>query len=129
MKQKKFHLRVLRVISAVKQTLEENNDASNVTELATNFNVSRNSLQSAFIQEYGESIRGYKLRTRMEQAMRMLEEERDVKEIAITLNYTHSRNFSTAFKKYYGVVPTEWPTLVQNQSSLCEIRADKFGMG
>ena len=58
----------------------------------------------------------------------MLEAEKDIKEIAITLNYTHSRNFSTAFKKYYGVVPTEWPTIVRNQSSLCEIRPDKFGM-
>lgn len=127
MKQKKFQRRVLRVISEVKQTLNENNNAAKVIELATNFNVSRNSLQSAFLQECGESIRGYKLRIRMEQAMRMLEAEKDIKEIAITLNYTHSRNFSTAFKKYYGVVPTEWPAIVRNQSSLCESRPDKFG--
>ena len=128
MNQKKFKRRVLRVVSEVKQTLNENNNAAKVIELATNFNVSRNSLQSAFMQECGESIRGYKLRIRMEQAIRMLEAEKDIKEIAITLNYTHSRNFSTAFKKYYGVVPTEWPTIVRNQSSLCEIRPDKFGM-
>ena len=128
MKQKKFQRRVLRVIPVVKQTLDANKSADNVSELATSFNVSRNSLQSAFKQECGESIRSYKLRNRMEQAMQMLEEEKDIKEIAFTLNYTHTRNFSTAFKKYYGVVPTEWPTLVQKQSSLCEIRSDRFGM-
>src|SRR6478735_8641566 len=75
MKQKKFQRRVLRVISEVKQTLTENNNDAKVIELATNFNVSRNSLQSAFMQECGESIRGYKLRIRMEQAIRMLEAE------------------------------------------------------
>lgn len=124
MNQKKFQRRVLRVVSEVKQTLNENNNAAKVIELATNFNVSRNSLQSAFLQECGESIRGYKLRIRMEKAIRMLEAEKDIKEIAITLSYTHSRNFSTAFKKYYGVVPTEWATIVRNQISLCESRPD-----
>jgi AraC-like DNA-binding protein len=128
MKQKKFQPKVLRVIPLLKQTLDENKSRDNVTALATNFQVSRNSMQSAFKQESGESIRSYKLRNRMEQAIQMLAAEKDIKEIAYTLNYMHTRNFSTAFKKYYGVVPTDWPTLVQKQSSLGEIRSDKFGV-
>lgn len=129
MKQKKFHRKILQAISVAKQVFDENQKEDNVVKLASDMHISRNSLQSAFMQELGESIREYKLRQRMEQAVQMLEAENDVKEIALTLNYTHTRNFSTAFKKYYGVVPTEWPALVQKQSSLCKSRSVKFGEG
>ena len=129
MKQKKFHRKILQAISVAKQVFDENQKEDNVVKLASDLHISRNSLQSAFMQELGESIREYKLRQRMEQAVHMLEAENDVKEIALTLNYTHTRNFSTAFKKYYGVAPTEWPLLVQKQSSLSKIRSVKFGEG
>jgi AraC-like DNA-binding protein len=129
MKHRKFQRRILRAIPVVKQVFDENKSEDNIAKLATNLHISRNSLQSAFMQECGESIRKYKLRQRMEQAIQMLEVDDNIKEIALTLNYTHTRNFSTAFKKYYGVAPTEWPTHVQKQNSLGKSRSDKFGEG
>jgi AraC-like DNA-binding protein len=107
MKKQRFKQRVLSVVPAVKQALDEHNGADSVKELATVFQVSRNSIQNAFKQQMGEGIREYKLKHRMETAKKMLEDGEDIKVIAFTLNYSHSRNFSTAFKKYFGVAPTQ----------------------
>ena len=60
MKKQQFRERVLQVVPAVKQVLDEKNGASSVHELATTFQVSRNSIQSAFKQQTGEGIRKYK---------------------------------------------------------------------
>jgi AraC-like DNA-binding protein len=129
MKQKQFQQRALNVVPAVKQVLDETNSADNVKDLASSFFISRNTLQGAFKHELGIGIRKYKLKQRMEQAKQMLEEGKDIKEIAFTLNYSQTRNFSNAFKKYYGVIPTEWPTLVQNATTLCKVRPTRFGIG
>jgi AraC-like DNA-binding protein len=128
MKSKQFQQRVLSVVPAVKQLLDETNSADNVKDLASNFFISRNTLQGAFKHELGIGIRKYKLKQKMEQAKQMLEEGKDIKEIAFTLNYSQTRNFSNAFKKYYGVIPTEW-ALVQNTTSLCKLRPIRFGKG
>jgi AraC-like DNA-binding protein len=129
MKQKQFQQRALNVVPAVKQVLDETNSADNVKDLASSFFISRNTLQGAFKHELGIGIRKYKLKQRMEQAKQMLEEGKDIKESAFTLNYSQTRNFSNAFKKYYGVIPTEWPTLVQNATTLCKVRPTRFGIG
>jgi len=128
MKPKQFQQRVLSVVPAVKQVLDETNSADNVKDLASSFLISRNSLQGAFKEQLGMGIRKYKLKQRMEQAKQMLEDGKDIKEIAFTLNYSQSRNFSNAFKKFYGVIPTEW-ALVQSTTSLCKVRPSRFGKG
>jgi len=128
MKPKQFQQRVLSVVPAVKQVLDETNSADNVKDLASAFLISRNTLQGAFKDQLGVGIRKYKLKQRMEQAKQMLEEGKDIKEIAFTLNYSQTRNFSNAFKKYYGVIPTEW-ALVQSTTSLCKVRPSRFGKG
>jgi AraC-like DNA-binding protein len=126
MKPKQFQQRVLSVVPAVKQVLDETNSADNVKDLASSFFISRNTLQGAFKHELGIGIRKYKLKQRMEQAKQMLEEGKDIKEIAFTLNYSQTRNFSNAFKNYFGVIPTEW-ILVQSTTSLCKVRPIGFG--
>lgn len=112
MKQKQFKL---QLVTAVKQVIEESND--NVKSLATTFNINRNSIQHAFKSELGVGIRKYKLRQRMELATQMLIEGKEIKAIAFTLNYSKTCTFSRAFKKYYGVVPTEWIEGLQNASN------------
>jgi AraC-like DNA-binding protein len=107
MKKQQFRARVLKVVPEVKQALDNKNGASSVSELAETFKVSRNSIQNAFKQQTGDGIRKYKLKQRMEIAKQMLEDGEDIKVIAFSLNYSHSRNFSTAFKKYFGSAPTD----------------------
>ena len=115
MKEKQFKQRVLRVVPAVKQVLDGQNGAGNVKQLATTFQVSRNSIQNAFKHQTGDGIRKYKLKSRMEMAKQMLKNGEDIKVIALTLNYSHSRNFSTAFKKYFGVAPTQMNNTCANE--------------
>jgi len=102
------------LIPEVKKVLDKNYAADSVATLAINFNVSRNTLQDAFKQQYGISIREYKLKQKMEVAKRMLEEGKGIKEIAFTLRYGTISSFSRAFKKYYRVTPTEWHNAVPN---------------
>ena len=102
------------LVPEVKKVLDNNYAADSVATLAIYFNVSRNTLQDAFKQEYGISIRAYKLKQRMEVAKQLIEEGKSIKEIAITLRYGTISSFSRAFKKYYGVTPTECHNAVPN---------------
>ena len=115
-----FRRRILLVIPAVKQVLD-NKNTSDTKELANCFCIGRNALQAAFKQECGLGIRKYKLKQRMEQATQMLIEGKGIKEIAFTLKYSESRAFSRAFKKYYGVLPTEWNETVQTVTNKCKL--------
>jgi AraC-like DNA-binding protein len=111
----------LQLLTAVKQVIEERQDLNNVKCLATAFNVNRNSLQHAFKSEVGVGIREYKLKRRMELAQQMLHEGKEIKVIAFTLNYSKTCTFSRAFKKYFGVVPTEWTAGLQKASDMCKM--------
>ena len=117
MRKKQFQQRVLQVLQ---QALDETSNAD-VKALATSFCIGRNVLQTALKQEYGLGFRKYKLKKRMEQAVQMIIEGKDIKEIAFTLKYSESRAFSRAFKKYYGVLPTEWNETVQTVTNKCKL--------
>jgi AraC-like DNA-binding protein len=109
-----FNPIVLNVIPEVKKVLDKNYAVDSVDTLATTFHISRNALQDAFKQECGLGIREYKLKQRMAVALQMLEGGKGIKEIAFTLRYATISAFSRAFKKYYGVTPTEWNKIGQN---------------
>ncbi|OQP56070.1 hypothetical protein A4H97_21060 [Niastella yeongjuensis] len=102
------------VIPEVKKELDKNYAADSTETLATNYNISRNTLQGAFKQECGVGIRKYKLDQRMEAARNLLNNGIGIKEIAFTLKYGTISAFSRAFKKYYRVSPKEWNSAVQN---------------
>ena len=105
---------ILNVVPEVKKVFDKNYAAESVDTLAINYSISRNILQDAFKQACGIGIREYKLKQRMEAALRMLESGYCIKEVAFTLKYGTISNFSRAFKKYYKVSPTEWLSEVQN---------------
>jgi AraC-like DNA-binding protein len=92
---------------AVKQLLDDKNNAD-LKKIATTFSIGRNAIQGAVKEEYGVGVREYRLKKRMEQAKQMIEQGKEIKEIAFTLKYAQACAFSRAFKKYYGVAPTEW---------------------
>jgi len=111
--EKRFKRHVLQAVTAYKELLDMhccNGDSAG--KLSPQYGVSRNVLQQAFKKLYGESIREYKLRLRMERSRQLLNEGKDIKEIAIVLNYSKARAFTTAFKKYYGVTPSEFGKLL-----------------
>jgi AraC-like DNA-binding protein len=106
--EKKFKRHVLQAVTAYKELLDIHCYNGDLAErLSAQFGVSRNIMQTGFKRLYGESIRAYKLRKRMERSRSLLDAGHDVKDVAKSLNYTESRAFTTAFKKYYGHTPTD----------------------
>ena len=102
-----FKRRTLAAVSCYKQILDDECKIGQPAEkLSPHLGLSRNTLQQAFRKLYGETIREYKLRIRMERSRELLEAGKDLKVITQELGYTEIRAFTTAFKKHYGYTPS-----------------------
>jgi AraC-like DNA-binding protein len=109
MHEKRFRKHVIRAAGTYKTLLDDHCAIGDpVSHLSSVFGISRNVLQQAFKNQFGMGVREYKLQQRMEKSCKLLEEDRDIKEIAIMLHYSKPRAFSTAFRRFYGITPTEY---------------------
>jgi len=107
--EKKFRKHVQQAVRAYKQMLDTHcANGDSINEVTTEFRISRNALQQSFRKFMGMGIREYKLRLRMDRSRELLEAGVDVKEVSIQLRYSKPRAFTSAFKRYYGVTPTEY---------------------
>ncbi|MBO9204602.1 MULTISPECIES: helix-turn-helix domain-containing protein [Niastella] len=112
--EKKFKRHVLMAVTAYKELLDaECSLGLPADQLSAQFGVSRNVLSMAFKKLFGESIRDYKLRKRMERGQELFDAGKDVKEVAKELKYTETRAFSTAYKRFFGLTPTTLNKLLQ----------------
>ncbi|MCF1502452.1 AraC family transcriptional regulator [Afifella sp. H1R] len=77
-----------------------------VDALASAAGVSENTLQRLFHTTYGTTVFNYVRSMRLDQARRALEEDGiSIDEAAYLAGYTSAANFSTAFKRQYGMSP------------------------
>lgn len=77
-------------------------------ELASEVLMSESKLRKDFKEYFSVTIHDYLTRLRMEKARSYLLEERlSVYEVALLTGFGHQNNFSSAFKKYYGISPGE----------------------
>lgn len=107
-KNRQFKRHVIAAIGAIKDNLDNNQGTEESTiKMAIQFGVSRNVIQAAFKQHYGIGIREYKLRQRMELSRLLLDQGKDVKEVSLEVHYATQSGFTSAFKKYFGLTPTE----------------------
>lgn len=107
-KNKNFKRHVIAAIYSIKEKLDINHSDTDTTVcMAEEFGVSRNVLQAAFKQHYGITIREYKLQQRMELSRVLLQQGKDVKQVYLELNYASHSGFTSAFKKYFGITPSE----------------------
>ena len=80
-----------------------------ITDLANEAGIGRNILQKGFKELFKTTIKEYRTRRCMEKARLMLEEGRlSRKQIAYHCGYTSASNFSTAFKKVFGITPMQY---------------------
>jgi AraC-like DNA-binding protein len=77
------------------------------TELARNSGVCLRELEYFFAQEYHRTPQDWLNRLRLHEALPPLAQRRRIKGLAYELGYKHPRNFSRAFKKFYGISPTD----------------------
>lgn len=79
-----------------------------IQELAKFSNMSVSKLKSSFKKVYGSGIYEYYQRSRMYRARQLLTANGyTVKEVGMKLGYTNLSNFSLAFKKEFGILPSE----------------------
>lgn len=65
-------------------------------------------LKKAFKEVYGMGLYTYLRDQRMEKAKIMLLDDRPIKAIIAAVGYKSEGNFSKAFRKVTGVLPSEW---------------------
>jgi AraC-like DNA-binding protein len=77
-----------------------------VAELSRRVGLNRKKLTYGFKHLFRQTLSGYILQQRMLAARRLLEEgELPIEHIASMLGYEHAANFSTAFRRYFGIAP------------------------
>ena len=85
-----------------------------ITKLAREVGVNEAKLMHLFKQHVGETIFNYAQRLKMEEAKRLLETtDTSVTEIAFDVGYEYSSNFTTAFRRHFGVTPRSAREAVQ----------------
>lgn len=94
-------------IVRVRQQLEDQFLAPpSITELARSVGINEAKLMHLFKQQVGETIFNFTQRLKMERAKEMLETtDTSVTEIAFDVGYEYSSNFTTAFRRHFGITP------------------------
>lgn len=96
-----------RRMARLKALLDSGDDGCRpLAEIAREVGLSASALQRQFRQAYGSSIDEYRREQRLERAWAALERTGcSVSEVAHAAGYTSAANFSTAFKRRFGISP------------------------
>ena len=96
-----------RLMSIVNKNIS--NSEFNITQLVDEVGMSRTQLHRKLKELTGFSAARFLQNIRMQQAMKLLKEKRvNVSQIAYSVGFASQTHFSTTFKQYYGVSPTEY---------------------
>jgi YesN/AraC family two-component response regulator len=98
-----------RIVLEVKQYIKLNYADTNLDIAAHHINLSPPYLSTIFKQETGMNFSDYLQSQKMENAAKlMLNNSQKIYEISEMVGYYSSKNFTRAFKKYFGVSPREY---------------------
>jgi AraC-like DNA-binding protein len=91
-----------------RELLEENYvNPPTIGELARHIGLNEAKLMHDFKQIFGQTIFDFTQNLRMDEAKRLLETtERSITEVAFDVGYEYSSNFTTAFKRRFGITPS-----------------------
>ena len=101
---------VKRCICYINENL---NEKITVSSLAALCDVSADYLSHVFKEEMGENLSSYILRVKLEAAKDMIANKKSNREICDKLGFSSQPHFVTAFKKYCGMTPGEYYSLVK----------------
>lgn len=98
-----------QIVGQVKGYIEENYREASLEEAAEAVNLSPSYLSRIFKENCGFGFSDYLIRVRMEKACELLNDIRYKSyDIAYYIGYDNPKNFSRAFKAYYGKTPKEY---------------------
>lgn len=96
-----------RVMAIVNKNIS--NSEFNISQMVDEVGMSRTQLHRKLKELTGFSASRFMQNIRMQQAMKLLKEKRvNVSQIAYSVGFSSQTHFSTTFKQYYGVSPTEY---------------------
>lgn len=79
-----------------------------IIELSKQIALNEFKLKRAFKEYFGTTIYGYVTRLRMEEARRLiLEEKKTIGQVAAAVGFNHQSHLTDAFKRYFGILPSE----------------------
>ena len=80
-----------------------------LSELSEEIGLNIKKLKEGFKEIYGDTVYGYLLDHKMEEARRMLSSKSyNVNEVGLKVGYSTSSHFIAAFKKKYGTTPKKY---------------------
>lgn len=100
-----------RVVEKMKMLIEHNlgNEEFTLEMLGNELYFSPNYLRKIFKQIVGEAFTDYLIKQRMETAAGKLNDPtKKIQDVSIECGYSNQRYFASAFKKYYGITPTQY---------------------
>lgn len=100
----------MQIIRQIHEQLLHNLDKRvTIEELSRQYPMNPTTMKALFKTAYGTSLAAHMNEHRMEQAARLLlESDGSIAEIALAVGYDSPSKFSTAFKKYFHVLPKEY---------------------
>ena len=107
----------VRKIRLAKDIIRRNiSEPPSLHELSEEIGLSLNKLKEGFKQLYGDTVFGYLLDHKMEEARRMLASNNyNVNEVGLKIGYSTSSHFIAAFKKKYGTTPKKYLMSLSSQ--------------
>lgn len=79
-----------------------------IIELSKQVMLNEFKLKKGFKEYYGNTIYGYVTRLRMEEARRLiLDEKKSIGQVAAAVGFNHQSHLTEAFKRYFGILPSE----------------------
>jgi YesN/AraC family two-component response regulator len=98
-----------KLVHAVKQYVKVNYGDTNLNLAARHVNLSPSYLSTIFREVTGSTFSDYLLSLRMENAAKMIMDiDQKTYEVSEKVGYASSKNFTRAFKKYFGMSPREY---------------------
>lgn len=99
-----------RRIDRIKNYVRANYRTASLISVAEYTNMNQSYLSRYFKKNAGENLSSYITRVRMQQAIRLLQDERqkNIYTIGEQVGYTNAARFAQAFSKHYGVTPNEY---------------------
>ena len=107
----------VRKIRLAKEIILKNmSEPPSLQELSEEIGLSLNKLKEGFKQLYGDTVFGYLLDHKMEEARRMLASTNyNVNEVGLRIGYSTSSHFIADFKKKYGTTPKKYLMSLSSQ--------------
>ena len=100
---------VRKIRKAKEIILAQMSEPPTLQELSSEIGLNIKKLKEGFKQIYGETVYGYLLDHKMNEARRMLNaKQHNINEISLRLGYSTSSHFISAFKKKFGTTPKKY---------------------